>query len=538
MLTDDAKQEIKDRLKAVSAAMSGFKSRIGQRTMIAEVAKAFGRHPDKPATGAEAVRPEPGTTILCVQGGTGVGKSLGYSLPGVIMARRKGKRLVISTATIALQEQLTQRDLPLFFKACGLEVSIELAKGRTRFLCPYRLTQVTRDMAQISMFGQDGRQTGSDEDIRKTLTSMATDFAAGRWNGDRDLRPGVDDQVWRAVTTDRHGCLGQNCPNHNRCAQVDAKKRLKAADVIVANHDLVLADLAMGGGKVLPAPSECFYIFDEGHHLPEKAVSAFASSHLLGVGQQMAQKLANLGPALSKALGVSFRTEAREIEESAGRMAESLGEAESFFASLSQLSPTDRVPNPTLDFQQSFIPEEFFGLGGNVIAACEILTSRLGLASESLLGLPTADNARKALCEKLLTDVGFYVGRVNDILSTWTLFLEETDPENPPIAKWIEAVWGKGGIDFCLHASPVRSAAFLHARLWKEVAGAVVTSATLKTLGHFDAFLRDSGLSLLPDVVCVDLPSSFDYYAQATLEIPRMRALPANTLEHTKEVAE
>ena len=359
MLTETTKQEIREKLAAISVAMPNFRSRPAQRVMIAEVAKTLSCCPDP---GPNAGTPTPGTTICVFQGGTGTGKSLAYSLAGMIMAKLKGKKLIISSSTIALQEQLTTRDLPFFTAAAGIDAKIELAKGRTRYVCAYRLNQVIGDMQQIAMFSREQRARGEvDEDaVRQEIEAMAADFVAGKWDGDRDTRPAVTDEVWKSVTTDRHGCLNRSCSHFKNCAQMQARKRLKEASVIVANHDLLLADLAMGGGKILPAPNESFYIIDEAHNLPEKAVSSFASSHFVNAERRSAEKLAGLSASIVDLLGGAYKDFADRIGDEATRLEENLRDAYSYFSGLSQLTPTTECPRPTLEFEQSCLPEEFF----------------------------------------------------------------------------------------------------------------------------------------------------------------------------------
>ncbi|MCL4682461.1 MAG: ATP-dependent DNA helicase DinG [Rhodocyclaceae bacterium] len=544
MLEDQTKEHIRQSLKAVASRLPGFRARDGQRLMIAEVAKVFARHPDPAPEGKEPpARPETGTTILCAQGGTGVGKSLAYSLPGALLAKQKQKKLLIATATVALQEQLTGKDLPLFFKAAGLDLSVELAKGRTRYVCRFRLQQALRDMQQATMFGQEDRPQRAeerDEAVLRTVEALAKDYDDGRWDGDRDLRHGLDETLWRAITTDRHGCLGTNCPSLKQCAQVMAKKRLKEADVIVANHDLLLADLAMGGGKVLPPPSECFYVIDEAHHLPAKAVSSFASSHLLGRGRQLMERLASFAPGLAQAIGHSYIEDAKAVVETAKRVEESLAEAYGFFDSLAQLKPNGKTQQPKMDFQDSAIPEGFIDIGKNILSGTDAMMARLRKAVELLGAALPEETARKALFEKLVADAGFHIGRIEEIADTWALFLEMPDDEHPPIAKWVETVADPKtrGADFRVCASPVSSAAQLRHLLWEKAAGAVLTSATMTTLGNFKNFLARSGLSVYSKVTCIEVPSPFNYYEQGTLEIPPMKALPDNYAGHTAEVSD
>ena len=540
MLTDAIKAEIRARFAAIAAAMPEFRSRPGQRIMIAEIAKTLARCPES-AGDCVPARPQPGSTCVCIQGGTGIGKSLAYTLAGVILARQKKKTLLISTATIALQEQLIEKDLPLFLKASGIEATVELAKGRTRFVCQYRLLQLADDLKQTAMFGREKRAGRSDDEsdaVRGLLDAMVSAYSEGRWDGDRDKWPGVEDALWSSITTDRHGCLNRNCPSFHGCAQIAARKRLKAADIVVVNHDLLLADLAMGGGRILSKPEESFIVIDEGHHLPTKSVAAFSSSHMVGAAKRMAERLIAFAPSLGNALGASFDAHAEEIVILAQRLAQNLGDAHRFFAGLAQLTPTESAPRPTLEFKMSCIPEEFAEMGENVRAASNGLLQVLGAASETLADALTSGNGAKLLLEKIATDTGFFVGRLEEIHATWEMFLEEPALDQPPIAKWVETVGLKRGHDYAMAASPVLASGYLRRLLWDKAAGVIVTSATMSVLGSFDDFLRRSGLAAYESVACVELPSPFDYAAQATLTIEKMSSSAKNHAAHTVEVAQ
>ena len=535
MLTETHKTEIRTKFKAISLAMPNFTPRPAQRIMIAEVAQTLARCPD-PET---KELPTYGSTVLLAQGGTGTGKSLSYGLTGILMSKAKGKKLVISSSTIALQEQLINTDLPFFCKSADISANIVLAKGRTRYVCQYKLAQTISDMSQASMFPRSERADGADPDeIRLDIESMAKEFASGAWDGDRDTRKMVGDEVWRAVTTDRNGCLNRVCPYFKSCAQMKARARVKEADVVVANHDLVLADVSMGGGKILPAPEDCFYVFDEAHFLPEKAVNVFASSHLVASERRSAEKLVDLSSTIADALGYGYGELAVQIAKDASLLAENLNDVYGFFESLAQLKPTVEAPRPTLEFAESCIPEDFFVFGENVMATSQRLIDSLNTVQETIHEILKVDNSKKALLEKLLSDVGFYAGRASEVNSTWTLFLEEPTEGLPPVAKWIETVTFKKSVDFRINSSPVVAAGYLKSLLWEKAAGVILTSATLSTLGGFEDFLRNSGLSSYGNkVTTLDLPSPFDYYQQGTLEIPKFPS-PKNYAAHTEALVE
>jgi ATP-dependent DNA helicase DinG len=542
MLPDDAKNEIRTCLQAIANAMPHFRRRHGQQVLIAAVAKTLARCPDPSDEPPPDHVRDPGSTILCVNGGTGLGKSLGYSVPGVIMALRKGKKLVISTGTVALQEQLIKKDLPLFFHAAQIPVSLELAKGRTRYVCRYRLANAITNSKQDSLLLADSPDDDpsspldlSQPDVRTILEQLAADLEASAWDGDRDNRTKIPDRLWAAITTDRHGCLGHFCGAYKTCVQVAARKRLKSAQVIVANHDLVLADLAMGGGRLLPPPSEVFYCFDEAHHLPDKAVAAFASTHLIGADRKLFEKGAGLGADLVQAIGAPFLPAARAIETAAARIVELLTDAFEFFDDLSILKPSAKNPQPILDFHQSFVPDEFVSIGAGIHGNSSALLEHLRAGVEQL-GMRIAVEGGGKQHDRLLGEVSMFIGRVEDVQRAWALFLEQPAPEHPPIAKWVSAVLVKRQLDYRLSASPVRAGGYLNLMLWEKAAGVILASANLATLGNFADFRRRAGLLRYESVTCVDLPSPFDYPRQGTIEIPPMKAPPTNYKAHTSEI--
>ena len=282
MLTDLEKNAIRDHYQNIGKNLPGFRPRASQREMIAAIANAFSRTLRR-EEGEEAPKRE-GESIAVIEGPTGVGKSLAYLLAGGIMAQTRGKRLIVSSATVALQEQLVDRDLPFLVEKSGLELTFALAKGRGRYLCPYKLYQLTQNNAQQNLLCFEAPEVLWDSKPKpeelNLLRDIADEFSARRFNGDRDAWPEkIDDAIWLKVTNDRHGCLKSACPNRPECPFYLARDVLETVDVVVANHDLLLADISMGGGVILPAPENSFYCIDEAHHLPKKALSRFAAEH-------------------------------------------------------------------------------------------------------------------------------------------------------------------------------------------------------------------------------------------------------------------
>ena len=243
--------------------------------MIAEIARALG----SVTSDSEGRRiSDPAVTVI--EAGTGTGKTVGYVLPAVVMAQAKKKRLVISTATVTLQEQIISKDLPDIIVKAGLKFSFTLAKGRGRYACLSKLDRLLQEeeatASLMDMFAYDGYSLEDDKSSLALYQKMLDEFASSKWEGDRDSWPdALEDQRWRMITTDHAQCSGRRCGYFKQCPFYKARQDLEQADVIVTNHDLVLADLALGGGAILPDPKDTVYVFDEGHHLPDKAIDHF-----------------------------------------------------------------------------------------------------------------------------------------------------------------------------------------------------------------------------------------------------------------------
>ena len=243
-LSEEVKQQIQQAYRDVLAGKS-IRARYGQRLMIAEIAKYMGSIDDN-----DGQRTSPPATCV-VEAGTGTGKTLAYLIAAIPVARALGKTLVISTATVALQDQIVLKDLPDLRKHSKLDFSWTLAKGRGRYLCMSRLESRLHDEGHgdsdtMPLFLLDNPQDGDAAD-KATFERMLASYGSREWDGDRDHWPEqIPDETWRQVTTDHRQCTNRHCAYFDSCAFFDARKELEDADVVVANHDLVLADLALG----------------------------------------------------------------------------------------------------------------------------------------------------------------------------------------------------------------------------------------------------------------------------------------------------
>ena len=211
------------------------------------------------AVGQALARLEP----LIVEAGTGTGKTFAYLIPALL----SGRSVIISTGTRTLQDQLFHRDVPLLAKALGLPVKMALLKGRANYLCRHRLDLATQ---QASLLGHE-RGAGR-------VLARVSRWAATTKSGDLAELTDLPEQssVWPSVTSTRENCLGQGCSQFSRCHVFDARRNAQAADIVVVNHHLLLADLALkdeGFGDLLPGAEAV--ILDEAHQVPDIAAQFF-----------------------------------------------------------------------------------------------------------------------------------------------------------------------------------------------------------------------------------------------------------------------
>ena len=202
---------------------------------------------------------------LVVEAGTGTGKTFAYLVPALL----SGKRVLISTGTRTLQDQLFSKDLPMLSAALGRPARVALLKGRSNYLCRYRLQQAGE---QIALEG-----TGTQD---RTLARVAR-WALTTRSGDLAEVPGLSDShaIWPQVTSTRDNCLGNRCGEFSRCHVAIARRTAMESDVVVVNHHLLLADLALkedGFGDILGSADAV--ILDEAHQIPDLATQFFGAS--------------------------------------------------------------------------------------------------------------------------------------------------------------------------------------------------------------------------------------------------------------------
>jgi ATP-dependent DNA helicase DinG len=516
MLTHQETAELQCFIEAVRQALPGYRESEEQRQMIEAVADNFD-HCLHGSTTAET----DGSNVLVCESGTGTGKTFAYAIPGLVLARSVGKKLVISSSTVALQEQLAAKDLPFLQSCAPWPFIFALAKGRGRYVCLVRLELALETARQARLDG-DADACVSEADA---LRRLAEAFDAGRWDGDRDqLDDAVPGTLWDRLTTDRNGCAGNRCPSFGECAFYRARQRIRDADVVVANHDLVLSALEMNPGSVLPDPSECFFVFDEGHALPHKIVQHYAERHPVRATYGWAGEVPDLVQTAVHALRLDAAMHPRvqvacaDVMRALGRLWQWIALAEGWMDGVLRLA-------------HGVVPDELAEAGEGLLAAVEAVLDLLGeVRTEALKCAAEAPE----LVQQLLTELGAHVVRGARVADTWKLMSRHDRAGTAPTARWIE----RTGDDAIIAASPIGAGDRLERALWRRGSAAIVTSATLTAGGSFKLFMHQTGLDRLPQARTLRLASPFDYREQARLVVPRMRSSPTDAAAHTAEVAE
>ena len=537
MLSNDLK-------KSIQGAYSEFlnnkelKARYGQKLMIAEIARTLGGiHLDD-----EEVRDSEGH-ICVIEAGTGTGKTVAYLLAAIPVAKALGKKLVVSTATIALQEQILNKDIPELLRYSGLHFKVSLAKGRGRYLCLSKLDQILADVDSASSptkaLYEDELPQVTEQGVKIYHTMMEA-MAANKWDGDRDSwSAGVDDQDWQRITTDHRQCTGRRCANVSACSFMRARENLGSVDCIVTNHDLVLADLALGGGAILPAPEDAIYIFDEGHHLPDKALNHFAHhSRLISTSKWLEQSqrpFSNLLAQISGAGNVDRFGE--QLPAAMLDAKQQLDRSIPLFQALADtIDPTDHTPR--YRFEHGVVPNEIQSLSLEIKRAFDRLADLLSKLSseiseameESHCPVPKID------LESAFPVIGTWQSRAEANQELWASFALPDGEKATPKARWFTLVEQAGNLDFEICSSPILASKTLEYGLWNRCCGAVVTSATLAALGNFGRFQMRSGTPSNSHYQVV--PSPFDFANAATLTVPPQATDAGNANDHTQSLIE
>ncbi|MEK0267600.1 ATP-dependent DNA helicase DinG [Stenotrophomonas rhizophila] len=518
-MNDELKAGIRDAYAKLQANTPGFSTRRSQSQMIGVVSRALSH------SGGVGV----------VEAPTGVGKSLGYLTAGVPIALATKKKLVISTGTVALQSQLVERDIPNFLKATGIEATVALAKGRTRYLCTRNAAEAHGDGAQEGMF--DDEQPLFDRPLAPIemdlAQSLSKAFLEGRWNGDLDNAPETISNTLRSrITTPASGCAGRKCAYSAQCAVLRSRTTVREAQIVVTNHALLLSALSIGesdnGQPLIAPPSDMLLVLDEGHHIGNVAIDQGAASLALDEMAKRTGRLQVLIAASYRAvdkdkLGNLLPNEAIEAAAKVSKQLKAFRDVidRSWRPDPSAQEPMWRAPNGRLP--DIWMPD---------IEAIADDTRALFNWAHAALTQVAKGKPEDAARERLQRNLGMALEMIEQQHNLWTGWRREDKEGQPPTARWITL--SRDG-DLILHGSPVSAANVLRKLLWDEVDSVVMTSATLTGGGDFQALAIDNGIPAEAEMV--SLASPFDLPNQAQLIVPAFPVTPDDKEGHPKEIA-
>ncbi len=481
-------------------ALTGFRPRDGQQALAASVARAVSER------GA-----------LVAEAGTGTGKTFAYLVP-LLLA---GGKALVSTGTRHLQDQLHARDLPAVRAALGLNVRTALLKGRANYICHHHLER------QLV----DGRFV--DPKIPISLRRIRI-FAETSSSGDRAECTGLseDDPAWTHATSTRDNCLGQDCPDIKRCFVFRARREALAADVVVVNHHLFCADLALREdaiGELLPTADAV--VFDEAHQLPEAATEFFGESVSTRQVLELARDLVRAGLVEARD-GADWRALADRLERSSRELRLALDGGVPPDAPGGRRGLPGRTPNRAAGTRR-WGCEQLRALPGLPDTLDEL---QADLVSVSAI---VANNAGRGLeldrCGLRATELSERLQRWSTALDRAPMSLQWRDahddafdpaPDDPPGAVGSvdgsddpAVVWADSNGP---HASLRRTPLSVAATFGRHRAGPprawIFLSATLSIGRDFSHFVDALGLQ---DARCERWESPFDFKRQAALWVPR-----------------
>ena len=455
-----------EELKALTIAI---KQLLGEGGRLAEVMPGFSPRPGQLEMALSVARALVEGRAAVVEAATGTGKSLAYLVPAVV----SGQKVVISTATRALQDQLSQRQMPLVEQALGRSVGWSVLKGRTNYLCLRRYYGLLKQLP-LGMEGMGGVLGGLRAWLEETTTGDLDEIRGEL------LSPGLEAEL----TSDSEQCLGGKCPYRAECFLTEARRQAALSEIVFTNHHLLLADLvlrAQGFGEALPRYQAV--IFDEAHQVPEIATAAFSTA----ITSRRVQRL--ITDAARELVGV-----VQELNQLLGPCQQ---QAEGFFGHIRELAGTGGRK----------------GLGRKELGVLAPAASALAQALEELAKVAWAkasDEAHEAIASRAEGIAG-------------ELYQLEGLESGGELVVWAEA----GGTSVGVHVAPVDPGPILAQELYGSSPSVVFTSATLAPGGELGAFARRVGLHE-SEVITLRIPSPFDLASQCLLYVPEHMPLPGD----------
>ena len=459
------------------SSMSDLKHIFSPEGACAKVLQGWRARPQQIAMAEAVERAVANNSVLLTEAGTGTGKTLAYLIPALL----SGGKVVISTGTKALQDQLFHRDLPAARRALKSPVKVALLKGRANYICHHHLE---RNLS-------DGRFANRDDP--KWLAKIAS-FAKTSSSGDRAEAEGIpeDATAWQYAVSSRDTCLGSECTHYKDCFVMAARKAALDAEVVVVNHHLFFADLWLkdeGVAELLPACNTV--ILDEAHQLAETAAQFFGQT----ISTAQLIELGNDTKRLAAVKAGDFPALRKSAED------------------LTKATRDLRLAFPQSPIKSTLAELKRYDKWPDALEAASV-------ALNDLTQLLETQAERDA-------DLNNCYERAQAVQATLASWQRDDDPDTPRV-RWLETTLSS----LLMHATPLSVGAMFGAKLTERAQAWILTSATLAVGGDFTHLKARLGIEEA-ETLCVDSP--FDYPRQGVLYVPQGVSAP-NTPEFTESV--
>lgn len=484
--------------------LKGYESRLGQLQMAKEVAMSLAN-----------------ANHLVTEAGTGTGKSYAYLIPCLWWAKRTGKKVVVATHTIPLQEQLYKKDLPVLAQILPFSFHGVLLKGKGNYLCLKR------------WLGIQGYYTEYEPGERLALLSVLVwlrETTTGDWQEVSQI-PYLG-KLWGSLNAEEESCIPGKCPQASRCYMLQARKRAEEADLIIVNHSLLFSDIKTGK-NILPEYHEL--VIDEAHHLHQSALEQLGDEISL---EQISRVINLLGRSmtgsfygnvkartqlweriLSEALWDRFRGYLEKLPEACDEL---FRQAEEVFASFEEILGNDLSYRLTAQCQSESWWQTVAVQIENLLGRLKIITDLLKSMYNLLESQDDEDSAALAY------EISGRIRNLEDMRDCFVLALQ--------VDQHTRVSWLEQNNRLLLKTSPVDVSSILKEKLFDPLDCAILTSATISISNSFQHFLREIGLAENTRALIVDSP--FDYDNQMQLMVVKdLVDAEQNDLFNPEEVA-
>ena len=490
---------------------NGFSARVGQKEMMSFINSVI-THKD--------------LKYGVVEAPTGIGKTIAYAATAIPLAQIHDRRVIIVTATVALQEQLETDVLPGLSRASAQPFSFAVLKGRQRYVCTKRLKQLIQpDISNLLT-----RELNKDNSTMSSFHVMLDSLKHDLWDGDLDRRPvALNDGFINRITTDSRGCSNTQCSDYFECPYYNAIIKSRKADVVLTNYDHLLANLKVDN-NILPALDKSIVIFDESQHLAAKVQANFSlQCNLISLGETLQE---TVGSMLRGMRDLSSKT---NIDwDLLGRARQNAGfHVKTLTSLVEELDYTQRGADQDLSlhrFVNGRLPNEILEQVKHLEANLESVLAQLSLGFKELLVLQEQSNHESpstALVEMMESarTVLVELDQGQTLFQGWS----DTTSKVPP-ARWVEK-GNNGSSRYVLRSVPIETGSLAEALLWNQIDRAVFTSATIDANDKFNHFLESIGLANSTSVSTRKIDTPFDLAKAVTLQLPRFKSSPTSIKE-------